>query len=73
MTTPTGVTSTSAGPSIPEIRPDAEEIAELIADCSEIPRALRTGHHALPLPRTAAPWTVNDTCLAAVDELDEYV
>lgn len=67
MTTPTD-------PGIPRTRPDAEEIAELVADCSEIPPALRsTAARALPLPRAAAPWAVNDTCLAAVHELDEYV
>ena len=53
--------------------PDAEEIGELIEDCSAIPPALRSGRGELPLPRSAAPWTVNESCLAAVQELDEYV
>ena len=53
--------------------PDAEEIGELIEDCSAIPPALRSGHGDLPLPRSAPAWTVNESCLAAVQELDEYV
>ncbi|HWC84090.1 MAG TPA: hypothetical protein VG756_29370 [Pseudonocardiaceae bacterium] len=53
--------------------PDADNLGELIADCSAIPPALRTAHPiALPAPRPA-DWAVNDTCLAAVHELDEYV
>jgi hypothetical protein len=53
--------------------PEAEEIGELIEDCAAIPPALRTGHAELPRPRAAAPWTVSESCLAAVQELDEYV
>lgn len=57
----------------PVTTPDADNLGELIADCSAIPPALRTAHPiALPAPRPA-DWAVNDTCLAAVHELDEYV
>ena len=48
-------------------------MAELIEDCTAIPPALRSGHQELPLPRTAPAWSVNDTCQAQVNDLDEYV
>jgi hypothetical protein len=47
-------------------------MAELIADCTEIPAVLRTGGVVLPMPRTA-PWSVTDACVAQVREFDEYV
>lgn len=61
--------------------PDIDSMAELIADCTEIPAVLRTGGPAvqrtgstvLPVPRTAAPWSVTDACVAQVREFDEYV
>lgn len=49
---------------------EPETLAELIADCAEIPRP--------EVPRqeqvaAAAPWKVDDACHARVADLDEYV
>ncbi|HET9138719.1 hypothetical protein [Actinophytocola sp.] len=52
---------------------EPESLAELIADCADIPRSLRTEPPQLPPPRAPLPWEVDDTCLAQVDDLDEYV
>ncbi|MCA1655484.1 MAG: hypothetical protein LC635_03355 [Pseudonocardiaceae bacterium] len=52
---------------------EAESFAELIADCADLPTALRAGDHDLPGPRVAAPWEVDDTCFAQVGGLEEYV
>ncbi len=46
---------------------------ELVEDCGALPTVLRTSTPRLPLPRLAAAWTVNDACVAAVTDLDEYV
>ena len=46
---------------------------ELVEDCGAIPATLRASTPPLPLPRLAAAWTVNDACVAAVTEFDEYV
>ncbi|HEX7658295.1 MAG TPA: hypothetical protein VF444_02355 [Pseudonocardiaceae bacterium] len=56
-----------------ETATDAESIGELIDDCAEIPRAVCTSQTLLPLPMAAAPWTVNDTCVQQVEDLDDYV
>ncbi len=53
--------------------PEADTLDELIADCAAIPATLTTDPTALPLPRAAAAWTVDDACLAQVVDLDEYV
>jgi len=53
--------------------PEVDSLAELIADCTQIPTVLRTGGVVLPVPRTAAPWSVTDACVAQVREFDEYV
>lgn len=53
--------------------PDADSIGELIEDCAAIPAALRVGPGALPVPRSAASWSVSEACLAQVHDLDEYV
>jgi hypothetical protein len=53
--------------------PEADSIAELIDDCRTIPAGLRTGRQELPLPRSAAAWSVNEACIEQVRELDEYV
>jgi len=45
---------------------------ELIEDCADIPAAVRTSP-ALPAPRAAEKWRVNDQCLAQVNDLDDYV
>ena len=52
---------------------EPESFAELIADCADIPDALRTGDHDLPGPRDAAPWEVDEACFAQVSGLEEYV
>lgn len=52
--------------------PEAETIDELIADCADIPAALRTPVTAVPPPR-AGDWAVTEACLEQVSELDEYV
>lgn len=49
-----------------------ETMAELIADCSDIPASLRS-ERPLPSPREAGPWTVNEACLAQVHDLEMYV
>lgn len=48
-------------------------MAELIADCADIPRELRADRSYLPVPRVATRWEVDDACLAQVEDLDEYV
>ena len=53
--------------------PEPESYAELIADCADIPAALRSGEHDLPGPRVATPWEVDDEAYAQVRELEEYV
>lgn len=52
---------------------EAESIGELINDCADIPRAVCSSQTLLPLPLAAAPWTVSDSCLAQVQEIDDYV
>jgi hypothetical protein len=47
-------------------------MADLIADCTDIPARLRAGRQDLPSPRAAA-WAVTESCAAQVSELDEYV
>ncbi len=51
---------------------DPESFAELIADCADIPDALRVGDHDLPGPRDAARWEVDEACFAQVSGLEEY-
>jgi len=53
--------------------PEAESFAELIADCADIPTALRTCDQGLPTPRAATPWEVDETAFAQVSNLEEYV
>ncbi|HEU5473960.1 MAG TPA: hypothetical protein VFV67_25215 [Actinophytocola sp.] len=53
--------------------PEPESMAELIADCADIPSSLRAERSYLPLPRAATHWEVDDACLAQVQDLDEYV
>lgn len=50
-----------------------DSLEELVADCGAIPVALRTSAPLLPVPRLASAWTVDDACVAAVHDLDEYV
>jgi hypothetical protein len=54
--------------------PEAESFAELIADCADIPAALRTHDQGLPAPRAAAtPWEVDEATFAQVSNLEEFV
>jgi hypothetical protein len=53
--------------------PEAETIGELIADCADIPAAVRTAATAVPLPGTGGDWTVTEECVEQVSGLDEYV
>jgi hypothetical protein len=53
--------------------PEAESFAELIADCADIPVALRAGEPELPGQRAASPWEVDDVTLDQVRGLEEYV
>jgi hypothetical protein len=52
---------------------DPDSLDELIADCADIPDALCTCHLPVPPPRAATPWEVDETCLAQVIGLDEFV
>ncbi|MGB3444982.1 MAG: hypothetical protein WBA97_40120 [Actinophytocola sp.] len=52
---------------------EAESFAELIADCADIPPTLRDGGPTLPGQREPAPWEVNETTFAQVNDLEEYV
>lgn len=52
--------------------PEAESFAELIADCADIPDALRAGDPALPGQRAATPFEIDDVAFAQVSGLDEY-
>ena len=47
-------------------------MAELIADCADIPARVRTAPHDIPLPRSAAAWSVDEVCLAHVHDIDIY-
>ncbi len=53
--------------------PEPVSIDELIADCADMPPRLTT-HDDLSrlIPRAAAPWAVNDTCLEAVQDLEDF-
>ncbi|GGM53993.1 hypothetical protein GCM10012275_26410 [Longimycelium tulufanense] len=52
--------------------PEPSSLAELIADCAELPDGLRPTAPAVPEPRSAAPWRVDDRCAAQVADLEEY-
>lgn len=47
-------------------------MAELIADCAEIPAHLSTAHESIPLPAPAARWTVTDACRNQVRDIEDY-
>ena len=51
---------------------EADSMAELIADCADIPARVRTAPHDIPLPRSAAAWSVDEVCLAHVHDIDIY-
>ena len=65
-----GVESPSVRCVIPQ---EPDSLDDLIADCAEIPNTLRATHPALPQPRAAARWEVDDACLAQVIDLEEFV
>ena len=52
-------------------------MAELIADCADLPTGLTVEPTlvsvVLPTARTAAPWRVSEANAAQVTDLDEYV
>lgn len=48
-------------------------MAELIADCADIPAAVRTAPDDIPLPRTAAAWAVSEECLAQAPRFEDYL
>ncbi|MBK1786205.1 hypothetical protein [Prauserella cavernicola] len=52
------------------IATEPETMAELIADCAEIPRPEIPGTEPVA---AAEPWRVDDACHAQVADLDEYV
>ena len=53
---------------------EADTLAELIEDCTDLPRELRGAEgSALPEPGSATPWQVDDANYAQVADLDVYV
>ena len=52
---------------------DAESIAELIDDCTQLPTTLRDRRHTVDGLVSTPPWHVSEGCLAQVSGLDEYV
>ncbi|WP_197523531.1 hypothetical protein [Actinokineospora pegani] len=54
--------------------PDADTMAELIADCADLPSGLATTQTTtLTMVVPASRWDVSDAAAAQVTELDEYV
>ncbi|PSL56460.1 hypothetical protein B0I31_103209 [Saccharothrix carnea] len=53
---------------------EANTLAELIEDCTELPLELRGEQaSALPEPGAVTPWRVDDANYAQVADLDVYV
>ena len=52
---------------------DRVTMAELIADCADIPVPAKTADQAFHPLHAAQPWQVDDACWAQVSDLDEYV
>ncbi|MFI9382344.1 hypothetical protein [Kutzneria sp. NPDC052558] len=52
--------------------PEPVSLDQLIDDCADIPGALVQLAAPLPAPRTAAPWRVDEACVAQVSGLDDY-
>jgi hypothetical protein len=52
---------------------EADSLAELIADCADIPVSVLDCQQRTPLPPLAPRWEVTDVCHAQVRDLDEYV
>ncbi|MCG8916842.1 hypothetical protein L6E12_13680 [Actinokineospora sp. PR83] len=57
--------------------PEADTMAELIADCADLPTGLTVDSElvsaGIPAARAAAPWRVSEANAAQVTDLDEYV
>jgi hypothetical protein len=52
--------------------PEPVSLDQLIDDCADIPGALKQRSTPLPIPRAAAPWRVDEACVAQVSGLDDY-
>lgn len=52
---------------------EADTLDDLIDDCTALPDELRATGKALPEPRAAEPWQVDDANYAQVADLDAYV
>ncbi|WP_211762541.1 hypothetical protein [Kutzneria sp. CA-103260] len=52
--------------------PEPVSLDQLIDDCADIPGALKQRVLPLPAPRAAAPWRVDEACVAQVNGLDDY-
>lgn len=58
---------------VPEMTtPDPDSLADLIADCADIPAGIRTARESIPMPHRAAGWAVTDACLDQVREIEDY-
>ncbi|WP_198943309.1 hypothetical protein [Actinokineospora bangkokensis] len=53
--------------------PEADTMAELIADCADVPSRLTSVPVTVPTARAAAAWRVTEANAAQVTDLDEYV
>jgi hypothetical protein len=52
---------------------EPSSLDELISDCADIPRTLRSQTVPPQTPRTpAAPWRVDEACAAQVSGMDDY-
>lgn len=53
---------------------EADTLAELIEDCTELPQELRgAADRSHPEPGSSTPWQVDDANYAQVADLDAYV
>lgn len=52
---------------------EADTLAELIEDCTDLPRELRGEATTAPGPDAARPWHVDDAHYAQVADLEVYV
>ena len=53
--------------------PDADSLAELIADCAELPEGLRTAAPAVPPQRIAPDWSVDDASARQAAQFDDHL
>ncbi|GAA3876869.1 hypothetical protein GCM10022243_47150 [Saccharothrix violaceirubra] len=53
--------------------PEVDSLAELIDDCTDLPRELRTAGKTIPAPRAAEPWQVDEDTYRQVEGLDAFV